>query len=336
MRFDVNLSDGISWAELPQLMHNGLRIVGIGWTEAAAVIPNVLRIVGIVLGALLVRWLVFRGIRGFVTKAAAFDVHERLLSARLLLGEEARQLAERRRQRLETLGSALRSLASFSITVVALLMVLQQLGVHTAPVLASAGIVAAGIAFGSQALVRDFITGTFLIVEDQFGVGDSVDTGPVAGTIEAVGLRVTQIRDDAGVLWYVRNGEIVRVGNRTQGWANATVDVPVPIKADLDHVRAVLEPAALSLRTDPDWREDVLQDPAVTGPESMALDNVGMRVTVRTPPSEKLDVERELRGRIHSALKEHGYGIPEEPAEEEPGAVPAVPADPTAGTGPGA
>ncbi len=213
-------------------------------------------------------------------------------------------------------------------------MVLGQLGVDTTPVLASAGIVAAGIAFGSQALVRDFITGAFLVVEDQFGVGDTVDIGTVTGTIEAVGLRVTQIRDENGVLWYVRNGEIVRVGNKTQGWATATVDVPVPIKGDLEHVRAVLEPVALSLRSEPEWRDDLLEDPVVTGPESMGLDNVVLRVSARTPPTEKLHVERELRRRIHAAFKEQGYGIPEEPAAGEEDASPAVEEPAAGGDGP--
>ncbi len=279
------------------------------------------RVVCIVIGAMVARWLLFRAINAFIKRAAAFSPHPRLAgtrSGRMLL-DSAGLLAERRRQRVQTLGSTLRSLASFTVLVVAVLMVLKLFGVDTAPALASAGIVAAAVAFGAQALVRDFLTGAFLIVEDQYGVGDVIDLGTLAGTVEAVGLRVTQIRDESGVVWYVRNGEIVRVGNRSQGWGHAVVNVPVPYEAELSRVREVLGAVAAGLAEDPEWRDDLLAAPEVQGPESLAPDHLVMRIVAKTPPGEKITVERELRERVRDALAVAGWRV----AAETPTPPPA-------------
>src|SRR4029077_3961131 len=135
--------------------------------------------------------------------------------------------SERRRQRAEALGSVLRSFVSVTIFSIAIMLILGELGVNLAPLIASAGIAGVALGFGAQNLVKDFITGLFMLLEDQYGVGDVVDVGEASGTVEAVGLRITTIRDARGVLWYIRNGEIVRVGNRSQGWALVVVDVPV-------------------------------------------------------------------------------------------------------------
>lgn len=272
---------------------------------AKAVPWTPVRILGIVVVALVVRWIVFRLIRGLVAKAAAFSPHPRLASTRSgrLLLDSAGLLAERRRERVQTLGSTLRSLASFTIGVLALLAILSQLGMKTLPAgLAGASIVAAAVAFGAQQIVRDFLSGAFLLVEDQYGVGDSVDLGVVSGKIESVGLRITQVRDDQGVVWYVRNGDIVKVGNRSQGWATAKVDVPLAVDADIEQARGVLTAVATGLRQDEEWAQDLLADPVVTGPEEFAVDHVLMRITVRTAPGDSLDVERELRTRIAATL----------------------------------
>ena len=140
------------------------------------------------------------------------------------------QSAERRSQRGRTIGSLLRSVSSFLIYGIAFVMVLAEFGVDVAPILASAGVLGLAIGFGAQNLVRDFLSGIFMMLEDQYGVGDTVDLGEVTGDVEAVGLRITTIRDIAGTVWYVRNGEILRVGNFSKGFAIAVVDVPLAVK----------------------------------------------------------------------------------------------------------
>ncbi|MCA1672362.1 MAG: mechanosensitive ion channel family protein, partial [Actinobacteria bacterium] len=120
---------------------------------------------------------------------------------------------ERRSQRARTIGSLLRSVSSFMIYGIAFIMVLAEFGVDVAPILASAGVLGLAIGFGAQNLVRDFLSGIFMMLEDQYGVGDTVDLGEATGDVEAVGLRITTIRDVSGTVWYVRNGEILRVGN---------------------------------------------------------------------------------------------------------------------------
>ena len=151
--------------------------------------------------------------------------------------------SERRRQRAEALGSVLRSVASVTIFIVAVHDGPGRAGLDLAPLLASAGIAGVALGFGAQNLVKDFIAGLFMLLEDQYGVGDVVDVGEASGTVEAVGLRITTIRDARGVLWYIRNGEIVRVGNRSQGWALVVVDVPVGF-AGVEEATAVLRAAA--------------------------------------------------------------------------------------------
>src|SRR6266542_6364311 len=162
------------------------------------------------------------------------------------LREATGLVSERRRQRAEALGSVMRSIASASIFVVAVMLVLGEVGVNLAPLLASAGVVGLAIGFGAQNLVKDFLAGLFMLLEDQYGVGDVIDVGDVSGAVEAIGLRITTIRDVRGVLWYIRNGEIVRVGNKSQGWAMVVVDVPIGF-ASVDRAVEVLRDAAAGM-----------------------------------------------------------------------------------------
>src|SRR5215218_1364081 len=146
----------------------------------------------------------------------------------------------RRVQRAETVGALLKSVASFGIWTLAGLLAL-------GPLIAGAGIVGVAVGFGSQNLVRDFISGVFMLMEDQYGVGDVVDAGPATGTVEGVGLRTTRLRDVSGTLWHIPNGEIRRVGNRSQGWARALVDIEVAYSTDLDDATRTIERVAHEL-----------------------------------------------------------------------------------------
>ena len=215
--------------------------------------------------------------------------------------------SERRNQRARALGSVLRSIASAVVFSIAAMLVLGEVGLNLGPLLASAGIAGLAIGFGAQNLVKDFIAGLFMLLEDQYGVGDVVDVGETTGTVEAVGLRITTLRDGAGVVWYVRNGEIVRVGNKSQGWAVINIDVPVGFVA-VDQATAVLREAAASVAADPEFLDDFIDPPKVLGVEQLTADGAVLRTTVKTSTEAQWRVGRELRRRLTEELERAGIG----------------------------
>ena len=224
--------------------------------------------------------------------------------------EHALPVGLRRAQRAETTGSLLRNVASVLIFGVAFVLVLGELGVNLAPIVASAGIVGVAVGFGAQNLVRDFLTGIFMILEDQYGVGDVVDLGKANGTVEAVGLRTTRVRDVEGTVWHVRNGDIAAVGNKSQAWARALIDVPVAYASDLQVARTVIKEAADAVWRDPDYAPKILEEPEVWGAESFEADGVLVRLVVKTVPLEQWVVARALRESIKNAFDAAGVEIP--------------------------
>lgn len=210
----------------------------------------------------------------------------------------------RRAQRARTLGTVLRSVATIAVGTIGLLLVLDQLGVNLAPFVASAGIVGVALGIGAQSVVRDFLAGIFILLEDQYGVGDVVDLGPATGTIEAVALRVTKLRDANGTLWYVPNGTLTRVGNKTQVWARAVVEVKVDYFADLDHVRALLTQAATEVASDAVVGHYLREEPVVTGIEDLSAEAVTLQVSVKTDPAMQWEVARQLRVAVRRRLEE--------------------------------
>lgn len=216
----------------------------------------------------------------------------------------------RQAQRAKTVGSVLRSVASIVIWAVALVMIIADLGFNIAPVLASAGVVGVALSFGAQSLVKDYLTGIFIVAEDQLGIGDWVDVGEASGEVEAVSLRTTQIRDSNGTLWHVRNGEILRVGNSSQGWARTNIDMPVPYDADIDHVNAVLIEAAKEAIQTTAIRDNVVSEPEIWGVEKVSGEALTIRLSVKTAPSEQWAVARVLRLALKQALDKNGYHIP--------------------------
>lgn len=219
-------------------------------------------------------------------------------------------MSERRIQRAQTIGSVLKSSVSAVVLSVALIMVLGELGLNLAPIIASAGIVGVAVGFGAQNLVKDFISGVFMLLEDQYGVGDVVDLGSATGTVEAVGLRITTVRDGSGTVWYVRNGEISRVGNSSQGHAVAVVDVPLTHSANLTQALDVLDSVASTGGDDEPLSADLLETPKVLGVQNLAADVVTLRVTVKVRPGRQWAVQRELRRRIMIAFDEAGIEPP--------------------------
>ncbi|MDP3972120.1 MAG: mechanosensitive ion channel, partial [Candidatus Nanopelagicales bacterium] len=175
---------------------------------------------------------------------------------------------------------------------------------------ASAGIIGAAIAFGAQNLIKDYVSGISVILEDQYGVGDIVDLGPAVGTVENVTLRVTQLRDTSGVVWYVRNGEILRVANRSKGWTVSIVDVPVAYSENLAHVREVIERVADDMDADPHYDSMLLERPAYAGVESVAGDAMFIRITAKSAPNQQVSVSRAIRERLKIAFDEAGIKVP--------------------------
>lgn len=266
--------------------------------------------------------------------------------------------AERRKQRSEAIGSVLRSVASFLILGTAALTVLSVLKINLAPLLASAGVAGVAIGFGARNLVTDFLSGVFMILEDQYGVGDVIDAGVAGGTVVEVGLRVTKLRGDNGEIWYVRNGEVKRIGNLSQGWATAVVDVQVGSGEDLQRVRELITETADAMAKQEPWDERLWEPVKVLGLESVAADSVVIQAQARTMPGHAAEVGRELRWRIRETFSREGIAITGGPAaslpaqpggdepvaaseEHPPGRVPApaapeaeAPADPPAPTAP--
>ncbi len=217
---------------------------------------------------------------------------------------------ERRRQRAQTIGSVLKSMSTFLIYGLAFILVLGELGINLGPIIASAGIIGVAIGFGAQNLVKDFLSGIFMMVEDQYGVGDVVDIGEATGTVEAVGLRITTLRDVKGTVWYVRNGEVLRVGNSSQGFAVALVDVPLGYSADVERASTVLMAAASTATSSELLRENVLEPPEMLGVESVTPEGIQLRLTVKVRPGKQWAVQRALRGQLLAALEEAGFEPP--------------------------
>jgi len=261
-----------------------------------------LKIAIIVVTALVARWLINRAISHFVDR----------MSASTLRAPQAFDVipTERRRQRSEAVGALLRSIVTATVFTIATAMVLGQLGINLGPLIAGAGIIGVALGFGAQSFVKDFISGVFMILEDQYGVGDVIDTGFVIGTVEDVSLRVTRVRDLNGIVWYVRNGEVIRIGNRSQGWATAITDIPVGYDEDLERVRAVVDEVGAAMIADPAWATALLEAPQWMGVESVAGDAVTIRITARTAPQQQVQVAREIRERLKSAFDAAGITVP--------------------------
>ncbi|WP_053852622.1 mechanosensitive ion channel family protein [Streptomyces sp. NRRL B-24085] len=238
---------------------------------------------------------------------------------------------ERRRQRSQAIGSVLRSVASFIIMGTAALMVLGAFEINLAPLLASAGVAGVAIGFGARNLVTDFLSGVFMILEDQYGVGDTIDAGVASGEVIEVGLRVTKLRGDSGEIWYVRNGEVKRIGNLSQGWATAGVDVTVRASEDLDKVKRVLGEVAEKMSKEEPWNELLWSPIEVLGLDSVLLDSMVVRVSAKTMPGKSLTVERELRWRIKRAFDAAdirivgGATVPADEEAADPAAAVAAP-----------
>lgn len=217
--------------------------------------------------------------------------------------------AMRQVQRTRTLGSVLNNFAGWTIGIIVLLMVLSEAGLSITPLIASAGIIGAALGFGAQSLVKDLLNGLFMVFEDQLGVGDVVNVGEASGVVERLGIRVTEIRDVDGTLWFVRNGEIVRVGNFSQDWARVILDIPVPYHSDVTRVQERLLDTARAFRQRPEWKRKILADPEVWGIESISAEALVVRLVVKVRGGEQWAAKRALHADIKKTLDMEGIDL---------------------------
>lgn len=237
----------------------------------------------------------------------------------------------RAEQRASTLADVMASTLRAVVWVIAGLIILDQVGINLAPLLAGAGIAGVAIGFGAQSLVKDVISGLFILLEDQYGVGDVVTlTEGVTGTVEDITVRVTRVRAVDGTVWFVPNGEIRQVGNSSMEWSRAVIDVLVPYDADLDLVRRIINEEAAAFALDPDWEPKVLEPPELWGVQAMEANHLTVRMVVKTSPREQYAVGRELRGRISAQLRRHGVRGPGQAVTVSAGTV-----EPAAAPAPG-
>lgn len=280
------------------------------WEFWLGIPARILLILGIaVIASAVIRLIIHRIVRG-IERGTRSRVIRTFDLGKPQWVEEAGLARQRQAQRAKTVGSVLVSVSTLTVWAIALLMVVSELGFDVAPVLASAGIAGVALSFGAQSLVKDYLAGIFMVAEDQLGIGDIVDLGEATGVVEDVGLRVTQVRDVQGTLWHVRNGEIIRVGNSSQGWARAVLDVPLPYDCDLDSITSLLQEALVGLQHDPTVGEFVVDSPEVWGVESLTGESITVRIAVKTAPSQQWAVSRTMRVRVKKTLDAHGLSVP--------------------------
>jgi moderate conductance mechanosensitive channel len=258
----------------------------------------------------LARWMVRRLVRSLQQQ----QVQQRLASIRAKTPRALRSTQPlpslRRSQRADAIGALLRNLSSVVIWLVASAWILQILGVQLGPLVAGAGFVGLAIAISAQQMVTDFLAGIAMLLEDEYGVGDVIDVGPATGEVERVGLRTTQLRAVDGTVWHVRNGEIDRVGNLSRDWRRVLLDVEVARGADLALATRTVDHAAQELSQDERWRPWLLEEPEVWGVEGLGPASATIRLGLKTRPSKRDEVARELRARVDEAIEQAGIRPP--------------------------
>ncbi len=288
---------------------NWLATLDSWWSNLGAWEPP-LRVLSILLFAF-VTWLILQFVIRRVVRTVVSGVKKKSGVDDTQAIQASPLAAVRTVQRTRTLGGVLSSAVTTIIVIVTAVILMTYLAPDAAGALSLiTAALGAGLGFGAQNIVKDVLNGIFMVIEDQLGVGDVVDLGPATGVVEAVGIRITDIRDVNGTLWHVRNGEIVRVGNLSQGWARAIIDLAVPYEADIDEVEALILKTAVDLQHEPKWKRVIMEKPEVWGIESISAEAIVVRLVVKTRTSSKDEVARELRARLKRTLDEAGIRLP--------------------------
>ena len=301
------------------------------WTDnsdiagiATWLVDRPVKVLVIVLLALLTRRIVHKAIDGLIDRlmsersseekdaVRAAEASSSMLRREVLSGKLAslRNRTDRARQRAKTLGMLFKSIASAAVGTVTLMMLLGEFDINLGPLLAGAGILGLGIGFGSQSLVRDLLSGIFMLIENQYGVGDYIDVGEANGTVESLGLRTTRLRDKYGTLWHIPNGEIRRVGNMTQSFSKIPMEIDVAYDTDLDLAMETMKTVADGVWNEQLEEATIVEEPAVSGIQNFGADGITIRLSVKTEPGEQWSTARVLRKRIKEAFDEAGIEIP--------------------------
>lgn len=285
------------WAEVLRLLTDA------GWRLLAAV--------AIIVGSFVLAWILRLVIRRVVNRIVNGAKNKANVDDTQAL-DRSPLAAVRLVQRTRTLGSILQNIVNVAIGIVAIILIINVLapGILGSLALLTAAI-GAGLGFGAQNIVKDVLNGIFIVAEDQIGIGDVVDLGLATGIVEYVSVRITHVRDVNGTLWYVRNGEITRIGNMSQGWSRVIIDLAVPVDADIDDVEAAMLEAAKDLAKEPKWRSRIIEKPEVWGLESVSGDALVIRLVMKTRANAKDDVARELRVRLKRAIDAMGLTLPQ-------------------------
>lgn len=264
----------------------------------------VVAVIGRLILLSLVRRLVDQVVRGVKRKQNVTDTQA-------LQAQASPLAAVRVVQRTRTIGTVLTNVINVTVVVVAVVWIVTTIDPNILGSLALlTAALGAGLGFGAQNIVKDVLNGLFMVFEDQLGVGDVVDLGPATGVVERVGIRITTVRDVNGTLWFVRNGEILRVGNMSQGWSRVIIDLAVPYDSDLDAVQDRMLQVAVDMSESAKWRSRILEQPEIWGLESISAEALVIRLVVKTRSTAKDDVARELRARLKSALDAMGITLP--------------------------
>lgn len=226
------------------------------------------------------------------------------------LAEASPLLAARGVQRTKTIGSVLNNLVTWIIVGIAFVLIMDVLDFDATTLVASAGVAAAALAFGAQDIVKDMLNGFFMVFEDQIGVGDFVEIGTTTGVVEAVGIRVTQVRSVDGTLWFIRNGEIVKLGNKSQTWARVVFDLPAPYDADLEAFEDVVLSTARRIVELPEWKPYIIEQPEIWGMQSLTGESMVIRLVLKTTPAKNYDIETEIRRALKTALDAANMHLP--------------------------
>jgi small-conductance mechanosensitive channel len=216
----------------------------------------------------------------------------------------------RRETRALAISNVVAGTAVVLVWTIALITIADRIGLALGPLIASAGIAGVALGFGAQSLVKDWIAGLFMLLEDQYGIGDVVDLGEATGTVERFSLRATVLRGADGTVWHVPNGEVVRVGNLSQLWSVAILDVAVAYDTDLDRARTLLHETATEVCERDEFRESILESPEVLGVEALGIDGITLRLTVKTTPGKQWAVQRALREAVKQTFERGGVDIP--------------------------
>ncbi|NIM40413.1 MAG: mechanosensitive ion channel [Hydrogenophaga sp.] len=274
-------------------MNDNFIAIATGWWEGLGTLATTgLRIVLILIGAWIAIGILQRAVRSLRMRIASrFDDREAA-------------------KRAETLGRVIRYLIAVVVSLIAGMLVLGELGVSVAPILGAAGVVGLAVGFGAQSLVKDVITGFFLLLENQIRQGDVVKLGEHAGAVEEVTLRYVQLRDYDGNVHYVPNGEITTVINMSRGFSQAVMDIGVAYREDVDEVMAVMRRVGQQLRQDESFGPRILDDLDIAGVDQWADSAVIIRCRFRTQPLEQWGVRREYMRRLKSAFDAEGIEIP--------------------------